>query len=145
MKNIKNKVKNTFRWKKSADYCSKKLGISKSEFLRLKKEIQKEWINKKKILGKKYNETKADISVDLEKGEARISGRSTNEAKSAEEIITILNIDTTKWKLSQYWNKQMSDHWRISALVTQIKETESDHLKELLENWHPKKYTIPKF
>ena len=131
MKNIKNKVKNTFRWKKSADYCSKKLGISKSEFLRLKKEIQKERINKKKILGKKYNGTNADISVDLEKGEARISGRSTNEAKSAEEIITILNIDTAKWKLSQYWNKQMSDHWRISALVTQIKETESDHLKEL--------------
>ena len=143
MKNIKNKVKNTFRWKKSADYCSKKLGISKSEFLKLKKEIQKEWRNKKKILGKKYNGTSTDISVDVEKGEARISGRSTNEAKSAEEIITILNIDTTKWKLSQYWNKQMSDHWRISALVTQIKETESDHLKELLENWHPKKYTIP--
>ena len=143
MKNIKNKVKDTFRWKKSADYCSKKLGISKSEFLRLKKEIQKEWINKKKILGKKYNGTNADISVDLEKGEARISGRSTNEAKSAEEIITILNIDTTKWKLSQYWNKQMGDHWRVSALISQIKNSEEKLFKNLLENWKPKKYKLP--
>ncbi len=37
---------------------------------------------------------------------------SASEPKSPEEIIDILNIDTTQWKLSSYWNKQMGDHWR---------------------------------
>ena len=38
----------------------------------------------------------------------------------------------------------MSDHWRISALVTKIKESDIDHLEELIHKWKPKKYKIPK-
>ena len=37
----------------------------------------------------------------------------------------------------------MSDHWRISALVTKIKKGEEDYLKELLNKWKPKKHKIP--
>ncbi|BCV01368.1 MAG: hypothetical protein CM15mV42_0440 [uncultured marine virus] len=38
----------------------------------------------------------------------------------------------------------MSDHWRVSALVTQLKNLEDVYLKDLIENWKPKKHKIPK-
>ena len=33
----------------------------------------------------------------------------------------------------------MSDHWRISALVTQIKDNTERYFEELLKKWKPKK------
>ena len=65
---------------------------------------------------------------------------SSSEPKSPEEIINILNIDTTQWKLSSYWNKQMGDHWRVSAMVTRIKDNEVDNVAELLKGFKPKKF-----
>ena len=38
----------------------------------------------------------------------------------------------------------MGDHWRVSALVSQIKNPEEKLFKNLLENWKPKKYKLPK-
>ena len=127
------KVKESFRWKKGAKYCAKRLNISLDTYIKIRKEIK----NKKSLIAEN------NTHYNIESGEAKITGVSKNEPKNAEEIIKLLKIDTKKWKLSQYWNKQMSDHWRISALVTQIKETEADHLKELLKSWKPKKYNIP--
>tara|TARA_R110000851_G_scaffold100671_11_gene216386 strand:- start:621 stop:1814 length:1194 start_codon:yes stop_codon:yes gene_type:complete len=127
------KVKESFRWKKGAKYCAKRLNISLDTYIKIRKEIK----NKKSLIAEN------NTHYNIESGEAKITGVSKNEPKNAEEIIKLLKIDTKKWKLSQYWNKQMSDHWRISALVTQIKETEADHLKELLKAWKPKKYNIP--
>ena len=46
-------------------------------------------------------------SYDIETGQGKITGISQTEPKTPEEIIQILSIDTTQWKLSQYWNKQM--------------------------------------
>jgi len=37
----------------------------------------------------------------------------------------------------------MGDHWRVSALVTRIKDQSEKYFKELLDNWEPKTYTIP--
>jgi len=127
------KVRESFKWKKDKAYCAKRLGISIRKYVRLKKLIKL----KDKLGDSEHHH-------DLENGESKISCTSKTEPKSADEIIKLLNIDTTKWKLSQYWNKQMSDHWRISALITKVKETESDHLEELLSIWKPKKYNIPK-
>jgi len=140
--NIRERVKETFKWKKNAGYCSNKLGISKSEYLKVKKQLQKDRKEKRKF--QRNVNLNSDIAVNVEKGEARISGTSSTEPKTAEEIIKILNIDITKWRLSQYWNKQMSDHWRISALVTQIKDNTERYFEELLKNWKPKVYKIPK-
>jgi len=36
----------------------------------------------------------------------------------------------------------MGDHWRVSALISQIKNSEQKLFKDLLENWTPKKYKI---
>ena len=62
---------------------------------------------------------------DIENGTIKLSGISNFEPKSSDEIIKILKIDTKKWKLSQYWNKQSSDKWYISALVTRLPKEES--------------------
>lgn len=80
---------------------------------------------------------RVSIHEDLESGTSKITGISTTEPRTAEEIIRILGIDTTKWKLSQYWNKEKSDRWEISALVSKKPEAEQiQHtFLELLENY----------
>lgn len=135
MRNIKKKVEETFKWKKGVDFCAQKLGISNKEYLDYKSQI----------LQSKKNNIDYSESIDLEKGEGKLSINSTTEPKSPEEIIKLLNIDTDDWKLSQYWNKQMGDHWRVSALITKIKkETSENYFENLLNNWKPKTYKIPK-
>ena len=145
MSSLKKQVAETIRWKKNPTYCAARLGILESEYIQLKKEILKER-RKAKKRSKIINDptSKFTEAVDLNKGEKTISITSTSEPKSADEIIELLKIDTTQWKLSQYWNKQMGDHWRVSALVSKVKETPQDLLKDLLENWKPKKFKIPK-
>ena len=145
MSSLKKQVAETIRWKKNPTYCAARLGILESEYIQLKKEILKER-RKAKKRSKIINDptSKFTEAVDLNKGEKTLSISSTTEPKSAEEIIELLKIDTTQWKLSQYWNKQMSDHWRVSALVSKIKKGPEDLLKDLLENWKPKTFKIPK-
>ena len=117
------------------------------EYIKLKKQV----LDEKKKLRKKDNffekaAVKAQLveSIDLDKGEGKISGTFDHEPKSSDEIILLLKIDTNKWRLSQYWNKQMGDHWRVSALITQIKDPEENIFKNLLDTWKPKKYKLPK-
>ncbi len=80
---------------------------------------------------------RVSIHEDLESGTSKITGIATSEPRSAEEIVRILQIDTSKWKLSQYWNKEKSDRWEISALVS--KKPEAEQLQhsflELLETY----------
>ena len=136
MNKLERLVEESKYWKRDPEYCAKRIGISIEEFIKIRKNV--------KSKRKAQRKSNANISVNIEKGEARFEGKSTKEPKDANEIINLLKIDTTKWKLSQYWNKQMSDHWRISALVTKIKESDIDHLEELIHKWKPKKYKIPK-
>ena len=136
MSYLKNKILESLKWKKSPAYCASRLGISEEEYIKVKEQIS----NKFKKSSYRQNPAIAE-SVDLEKGQSTISGSFTYEPKSAEEIIKLLKIDTKVWKLSQYWNKQMGDHWRVSALITKIKEnTKEDLLVNLLNNWKPKVY-----
>jgi len=74
---------------------------------------------------------------DLEDGTAEIKGIAFSEPKSPEEIIKILKIDTKKWKLSSYWNKQHKDYWLISAMVSHKKLDENELLRTTLENFKP--------
>ena len=145
MGNIKKQIAETLKWKKNSTYCASRLGILESEYIKLKKELLQDRKKEKKKFHKSNNQNvKFTESVDLEKGEKTISGTFTNEPKSAEEIVKLLKIDITQWKLSQYWNKQMGDHWRVSALVSKVKEGPDDFLKKLLKNWKPKTYKLPK-
>ena len=147
MQNLKEQIKETLKWKKHPTYCAAKLGILESEYVKLKKEVLLERRlskKKKKHLQKISQDVNVTEAIDLDKGTGKISGTFNHEPKSAEEIISLLKIDTSIWKLSQYWNKQMGDHWRVSALVSRVKETSSSDFEKLLESWTPKTYKIPK-
>ena len=151
MNNLKQRIIESFRWKKHPRICAEKLNITEKQYVKLKREIlqerkkeRKEEKDKKKFFTNAEGKCQMVESIDLEKGEGKISGTFDHEPKSSEEIIKLLKIDTNKWKLSQYWNKQMGDHWRVSALVSQIKNPENKLFEELLANWKPKTYKIPK-
>ena len=78
-----------------------------------------------------------EFKEDLDAGTAEIKGVAFSEPKTPEEIIRILKIDTSKWKLSSYWNKQHKDYWLISAQVTQLRPEPQDFLKNTLEAFQP--------
>jgi len=145
MDNIKQKVLDSLKWKKHPSYCAEKLNITEKQYKKVKKELLAERKNKKKksiFFSKAADNAQIAEAIDLENGTGKLSGTFDHEPKSAEEIIILLKIDTDKWKLSQYWNKQMGDHWRVSALVSQIKNPEEKLFEDLLKNWSPKKYKI---
>ena len=137
MNELEKRVLHSFKWKKGVAYCAKKLGISESEYSKVKSKLRK----------KKQFERNDSLDVsqhyDLESGQAKLNTVAFHEPKSPEEIIKLLNIDTEKWRLSNYWNKQVGDKWKISALVTKIKAGDEENVFEkLLENWQPKKHYI---
>jgi hypothetical protein len=132
MEDLKKKVLESFEWKKNNSYCAKRIGISVSKYTKIKKQL------------KTGANPKFTSKVDLDKGSATYSIDCATEPKTPEEIVKLLKIDTTKWKLSNYWNKQIHNGWRVSALVTQIKHSEEKLFEELLKKWKPKKYKIPK-
>jgi len=135
MDSLLERIKASFKWKKTAEYCAERLGISLADYVVLKEVVKNR---------ETFDSGSTSYEIDLEKGEAKMETLSSSEPKSPEEIIKILNIDTTQWKLSSYWNKQMGDHWRVSAMVTKIKDNEIDNVAELLKGFKPKKYTPSK-
>lgn len=78
-----------------------------------------------------------EFKEDLDNGTAEIKGVAFSEPKSPEEIERILKIDKTRWKLSQYWNKEHKGYWLVSALVTRQKKEEVDYLAEVIKNFQP--------
>lgn len=78
-----------------------------------------------------------EFKENLDAGTAEIKGIAFAEPKSPEEIIRILKIDTEKWKLSSYWNKQHKDYWLISAMVSHKKANNVDMLAETLKTFNP--------
>ena len=77
-----------------------------------------------------------EVHTNLEEGTAKLTAMSSIEPKTPEQIIEVLKIDTARWKLSQYWNKEKNGCWQISALVTQLPletQVEQDFL-EILRN-----------
>ena len=131
MESLLDKIKASFKWKKNSEYCSDKLNISTEDY-----EALKDYVKSKELV----EEGSTSYEYNLEKGEAKMEVMSSSEPKTPEEIIDILNIDITQWKLSSYWNKQMGDHWRVSAMVTKLKDNEVDNVAELLKGFKPKKY-----
>tara|TARA_R110000868_G_scaffold86914_1_gene243446 strand:+ start:4374 stop:5597 length:1224 start_codon:yes stop_codon:yes gene_type:complete len=146
MSNIKKQVAEALVWKKSPTYCAAKLNITEKQYIKIKKQIlyeRKNYNRNEKYLQNVTSDLNVTQSINLENGTGELAGTFDHEPKSAEEIILLLKIDTTQWKLSQYWNKQMGDHWRVSALISQIKNSEQKLFTDLLENWTPKKYKVP--
>lgn len=137
MSSLLDRVRQSLKWKKSAQKSAERLNISVEDYLALKSIVTDEETTD---TGVKLGVFSKD--VNLEEGSSKIEALAATEPKSAEEIIKLLNIDTTKWKLAQYWNKQKSDHWVVSALVTQVKHTPVDNLALAVENYSPSEYEV---
>lgn len=158
--NLIEQVYGSLKWKKSDTYCAAKLGIALEEYQELKakilvakndveSELDEHLIDA--ILYKldavpndalvkaaqSYQNKVVEFKEDLDSGTAEIKGIAVSEPRSPEEIIKILKIDETKWKLSTYWNKEHKDHWVVSAMVTRVKKEPKDFLKETLEQFNP--------
>jgi hypothetical protein len=131
-----NRVYSTLKWKKSDAYCAERLGIPIKQYKKLKSKVLD--LENADLDDTPHKEKVIEFKEDLEKGTAEIKGISLSEPRSPEEIIKLLNIDTAKWKLSNYWNKETgSGKWLVSALVTQIKKQPNDILAEVIENIKP--------
>ena len=91
MDSLLERIKASFKWKKTAEYCAERLGISLADYVVLKEVVKNR---------DTFDSGSTSYEIDLEKGEAKMETLSSSEPKSPEEIIKILNIDTTQWKLS---------------------------------------------
>ena len=78
-------------------------------------------------------QNKSSIHEDIESGNLTINELS-DSPRSSDEIIKIHKIDTSVWKLAQYWSKEKANGWQVSAMFTRKKEDEfnAEDLKEVL-------------
>jgi UDP-2,3-diacylglucosamine pyrophosphatase LpxH len=125
-------VKQSLNWKKSNYHCASKLGITVEKYKELKRQLKVFDIEDHPVKNKVV-----EFKEDLANGTAEIKGLFSTEPRSSEEIIKLLKIDTNKWKLSSYWNKERGDGWFISAMVVAIKPEPKDILAEVLANFKP--------
>jgi hypothetical protein len=143
MKSLKQLVEESLKQKKSPEISAKRCGISVEKWLEIRKELRDE-AGRKREIQKLEEDGDYTQAVNIEAGEARFQAKTDKEPKSADEIIKLLKIDTNIWKLSSYWNKQMGDHWRVSALVTRKRFDNETLIQELIDKWKPKSYKLPK-
>ena len=129
-------VKSAIKWKRSNADTAAKLGISIQKYKELKRQVN--FKMGEHIDLPPYTKNKViEFKEDLETGTAEIKGIAVHEPRTAEEIIELLKIDTKKWKLSTYWNKETAGGWMISAFVTAIKKEKKDVLAEVIANFKP--------
>lgn len=85
---------------------------------------------------KQRKERVIEFKENIEAGTAEIKGIAFSEPRSPEEIIRVLKIDTNKWKLATYWNKEQKDYWLVSAMVAAKKSTDIsiEDAEEIIKN-----------
>lgn len=143
------------KWKRSDEYSANRIGMDLREYISLKRQVYQKMMEYRETVDEAIRDaivksitgetcpTKIEFDIynsiedrskvlsshtDVDSGKLKLEVYSTKEPRTPEEIVELLNIDTTKWRLSQYWNKQKGSGWLISALVTQINKEESDLL-----------------
>lgn len=130
------RVFDSLKWKKNAEYCADKLGISPEEYLELKQEVIGMKQNMIEHAGDNIDEMlrlklqrqeelvedkeEEDEIVEMvhymDQQKMEVKALLTSEPMSPDEIFTRLKLDPEKWKLSTYWNKQKKNRWEVSAL-----------------------------
>jgi len=140
MKSLEKKVFESTKWKKSNAYCAKKLNISLNEFLKIKKGLQPTTTTENTATSEETS-----IKYDLEKGTGQLSFKNDTPL-SPDEIVEKFRIDTSRWRLAGYWNKQQpSGKYLISANIRQLadKEVVEDKFMEFLKTYKSGIKSIP--
>lgn len=99
-------------------------------------------IDSKALIQKNEDSKVIETHQNLDNGTSKITGISSTEPKTPDEIIKILGIDTSIWKLSQFWNKEQNNKWLVSALITRLPQeqiVQSSFIEEL------SKYELPTY
>lgn len=73
------------------------------------------------------------VHENVDKGEIKID-QFFDTPRTSDEIIKLHKIDTSIWKLAQYWSKEKSNGWQVSAMFTRInnKELDSESVEQIL-------------
>lgn len=71
------------------------------------------------------NVTTSTFYENIDKGEIKID-QCFDSPRTSDEIIALHKIDTSVWKLSQYWSKEKGNGWQVSAMFSRIKNEELD-------------------
>ena len=82
MDSLLEKIKASFKWKKTTEYCAERLGITTEDY-----EVLKDLVKVREL----QENNSSSYEVNLDKGEAKMETISSSEPKSPEEIIDILN------------------------------------------------------
>lgn len=126
--------------KRSNQEEASRLELSMSDYKTIKKEVTETIYNlpdnisinddlfieiETRIANSKNKVSKVtEVHHNEDTGTRKITGVSSTEPKTPDEIINLLGIDTTRWKLSQFWNKEQNNKWLISALITKLPEAQ---------------------
>lgn len=138
-----NEVFESLKRKKSSITEAERLGISINDYNYYKHLIQSSRVlneddDKNFILTKALDhvqlpDAESSEMVDLVNERKKLQAVVNEAPKSPEEIIKLLNIDTTEWMLSQYWIKERESKYYISAFVTKKKQTQVTIQESFLE------------
>lgn len=137
-RNLVEQLKELLARKQSKQYYAKRLGVTVGEVDYLLSQIRG-YDNKQVVVKEENTNTKR---FNIEKGEIEINGYWDHEP-SPEEIMEAHNIDTTQWKLSQFWSKQKTKGYQVSALFSQRKADKDNVAANFLEFIKDYKPTIP--
>lgn len=122
---LEDKVIESLDWRKNPSYCAKRIGISLAQYKKIKSSIKKV----EKIDGSNLQN---DSNIVVQK-------RQNELPKTPEELVEQLGIDTKHWILRNFWHKQSTKGWLVSAhVVKKDKITDKDLLLDLMANWEPK-------
>src|SRR5574343_111528 len=124
---LEQKVLKTLQYHQSVNKSCSRLGISREQYLEIRNKLQNLTKPKVKLTSE---------HADLESGQTQLTGVFADRPLSAEDIIEKFQIDTTKWKLIQYWNKEkQSGGYFVSANIARIKDSEvvSSDLEEVIK------------
>lgn len=117
-KQLINELKGLLSRKQSREYYAKRLNVTVAEINDMLAEIH----------GHSSEETSNTKRLNLEKGEVEVSSYWTHEP-TTDEVIKQHNIDTTQYSLSQYWSKQKSKGYQVSACFKALKK-DKDYLQD---------------
>ena len=101
--------------KKSKSYYAKRMKISELEVDQLLSQLKA----RKPV--EDNDDEEETTSINYEQGTLRATKLVSTCPSTPEDIIRLHGIDTTKWKLSQFWSKQKKDKWLVSALFTALR------------------------
>jgi len=118
-----NELKSLLSRKQSKEYYAKRLNTTVAEITDMLNEIHNKNTN---IDNQETFNTKR---LNIEKGEIEINGYWKKEP-TTEEIVKSHNIDSKEYTLSQYWSKQKSKGFQVSACFKAIKKDTAEYIQE---------------